>query len=269
MDINPRAEQLQSERRLTAVYFICAALSLISLITTLVVFGYWRDTLNACWGQEELGYRNCSCLLYASSTYRLYIGGEAPICSFVKFSNVPGLVLGLCLGAIHWYRISFTLQRIPKIRQRRPIVQLQQQQQTEGRVAVVTRQSKCCTAWWLTESITLLFESIMALVAAVLLTDGAMKACDQYRQNIIETIHADGNMAALINDRLFCNAIFDFMDYLQPIKYRSSTNFINTGAALYVAMFSMWFAAIGWVFTCVTCAYEAFRYRKCCGAART
>jgi hypothetical protein len=108
----------------------------------------------------------------------------------------------------------------------------------------------------------------MAIAAVVLLTDGSMKACYEYRRNIIETISADGNMAALIKDRLFCNSIFDFMDYLQPTKYRHSSNFINTGAALYVAMFSMWFAAIGWVFACVTCVYEAFRYRKCCGATR-
>lgn len=261
---NPRFKQLVSERRLTVIYFVCAALSTIGLITTAVVFGYWHDTLNICQGQEELGYRHCGCLLYAKSTFRLFIGGDTVICHFVEYSNVPGIVIGLTLGVWHWYRTSFILNKIPKSKRKRRPIARNNDNEMDNNVAVVQKPSTYATVTWLFCAFILLLTALMCLTSAILLTDGAMKACGEYRQNIVETIHADSNMAVLIKDRLFCNAVFDFMDYLQPIKYRFSANFINSGAAIYVALFTMWFAALGWVSSTIICMYEAFRFFGCC-----
>jgi hypothetical protein len=112
-----QAAKARAEHRLAAFYLVAAITAAIGLICTAVVFGYWHFTLDVCDGhstQQDKEKRHCGCLLFAQSSYRLFIGGDTTVCHFVEFSCVPGVVVGLLMAFLHWYRASFVLRRPPK-----------------------------------------------------------------------------------------------------------------------------------------------------------
>jgi hypothetical protein len=122
--------------------------------------------------------------------------------------------------------------------------------------------------WWLGAAVLSTCVALLTLASTVTLTSGMLHSCAQYRENLVETLSADGYMAALITERFSCQAVFDFMDYLQPIRERHSANFINTGVALHFAVFAMWFAAVASVAATLASFFEAMRARHCCCANR-
>lgn len=66
-----------------------------------------------------------------------------------------------------------------------------------------------------------------------------------------------------------CQAIFDFMDYIQKDAPNSRRgDFINTGIALQLALITSWFAVILWIVVSVYTAIRAYKEREvltCCG----
>jgi drug/metabolite transporter (DMT)-like permease len=145
----------------------------------------------------------------------------------------------------------------------------QQQQQVElmqpKQVLVVERPpSTASLLWWLAAAVLSAVLALLTLAAALTMTVGVAQACQQYRENLIESLAADGYLASLLTERLSCQAVFDFMDFLQPIKERHSANFINSGVALHFAIFALWIGAVAWVAAALASVFEALRARSCC-----
>jgi membrane protease YdiL (CAAX protease family) len=109
-----KAAKARAEHRLAALYFVAACTAAVGLICTAVVFGYWHFTLDVCEGHPTQDKRHCGCLLFAQSSYRLFMGGDTTVCHFVEYSCVPAVVVGLLMGFLHWYRASFVIKRPPK-----------------------------------------------------------------------------------------------------------------------------------------------------------
>ncbi|KOB74390.1 Uncharacterized protein OBRU01_06596 [Operophtera brumata] len=82
-------------------------------------------------------------------------------------------------------------------------------------------------------------------------------------------LRATGDHATAIHFRLACQAIYDFMDYLQKDAPNSRRgDFINTGVALQLAIISSYLAVALWATVAVRTALRAYRERHvltCCG----
>lgn len=85
----------------------------------------------------------------------------------------------------------------------------------------------------------------------------------------MQEFHATGDQATAIHFRLACQAIFDFMDYLQKDLPNSRRgDIINTGVSLHLAMIASWFAVILWAAVTAYTAKRAYKERgvlTCCG----
>ncbi|CAG9107329.1 unnamed protein product [Plutella xylostella] len=80
---------------------------------------------------------------------------------------------------------------------------------------------------------------------------------------------ASGDHATAIHFRLTCQAIFDFMDYIQKDAPNSRRgDIINTGVALQLALITAWLAVALWIAVAVYTALRAYKERAvltCCG----
>lgn len=75
--------------------------------------------------------------------------------------------------------------------------------------------------------------------------DGYLYTCKQYRRVLIKDLHLTGTAIEVIQSRLPCNAVYDFMDYLEPITEDIiRDNFINTAAALIAGLVCSFFTFI-------------------------
>lgn len=123
---------------------------------------------------------------------------------------------------------------------------------------------------------------ILLIVNAGILTYGYYSTCKEYRQGLSKNHHITGQMAAAINVRLPCGAIFDFMDYLEPttrqfhrkeyLNYNRPHEekdyergpFINTGLSLQIAISSAWINCVVWVVIFVSNSMILFSERGWC-----
>lgn len=90
-----------------------------------------------------------------------------------------------------------------------------------------------------------IFAAAMAIymfIHAVILSDGYVKTCKQYRSELVKLVHASGAMVGVIQGRLSCSAIFDFMDFLHPDinfdRRRDVKDRIDTSVALSISLVS-------------------------------
>lgn len=62
-------------------------------------------------------------------------------------------------------------------------------------------------------------------------------------------MHSVGNQVAVIQGRLQCTAVYDFMDYLMPdFNYeRRREDRINTSAAMLIAAIATWVGFLLWL----------------------
>lgn len=90
---------------------------------------------------------------------------------------------------------------------------------------------------------------IYTLVHAIMLSDGFFKTCKQYRNEVVKNVHATGNMVGVIQGRLSCSAIFDFMDYLHPdLSFERRRDYrINTSIPLIMAVIASWVSVGCWI----------------------
>lgn len=84
-----------------------------------------------------------------------------------------------------------------------------------------------------------------------------------------QELRSVGNHVSVIHFRLSCQAIFDFMDYLQkeaPMSRRG--DYINTGVSLQLALIMSWVSVGLWILVAIYTARRAYRERDvltCCG----
>lgn len=160
-----------------------------------------------------------------------------------------------------------------------------------GDIAVVTEHTKRlagnpgCICW---TGLTILSCGIGILLIsnAGILTHGYYNTCGEYRKALSKDSQITGQMAAAINGRLSCAAIFDFMDYLEPvtrpfqrkdyINYNRPHEerdfmrgpFINTGLSLQAAIGSAWINCVVWIAIFINYGILINKARGCCGSTR-
>ncbi|XP_075217377.1 uncharacterized protein LOC142322318 isoform X2 [Lycorma delicatula] len=231
--------KIEIEKRLSILYFIVSSCGLISSILMAIIWNYWKYTLNTC-----IDF-NCGCLLYATTTYNTFSGAVISICRFVTFAPIFSLIWGVLIGSYHAYRVCILKQH--NRGNRRPTVTFHSPE--EARVDQAQRKSPLYICLFVMSlSFVLLFFSI-----AIIMTDGYYTACKGYKKAVIKHLSANGNLAAMVYDRMTCGTIFDFLDYIQPdptfleTRFRRGTLIINTGILLQVSIITSWLSLACWI----------------------
>ncbi|CAH2068955.1 unnamed protein product, partial [Iphiclides podalirius] len=116
--------------------------------------------------------------------------------------------------------------------------------------ARISQQNDAVIYCWIPTSCIAAIFGIYTLIHAAIITDGYLKTCFQYRGNLVTKMQAAGDQATAIHFRLTCQAIFDFMDYIQKGAPNSQRgDYINTGVVLQLAIITSWISACLWSVT--------------------
>lgn len=85
--------------------------------------------------------------------------------------------------------------------------------------------------------------TLYMLIHFSIFADGYLYTCKQYRNQLKKLLHISGTAVEVIDVRLSCNAIYDFMDYLQLATGDIiRDNFINTAGGLIAGLVGSFFA---------------------------
>lgn len=100
--------------------------------------------------------------------------------------------------------------------------------------------------WWMMSSIVNGALCIYALVFASITTDGFLYTCTQYRSELVKLLIAAGPSVEVIQGRLSCGAILDFMDYLHhtAVQMRQRYYRIDTAATLIIGLVASWLCVV-------------------------
>lgn len=260
--------QYETERRLSWSYLLVAVLLGVSVLCIAIPYNHWRTTLDVCPG----GYfenTNCGCILFGIRTFQYFNGGHNSNCLYAIFAPLPVIVYAVVMALFHMYRVC--INNIGKYEDEKSTTV----EEIEGESIVVStrtrvsRQNDAVIYCWIpTSSIGAIF-GIYTLVHAAIVTTGFIKTCTQYRGYLVSELRATGDHASAIHFRLACQAIYDFMDYIQKDAPNSRRgDFINTGLALQIAVIASWVSVAIWVGIVILTARRAFRERHvltCCG----
>lgn len=93
--------------------------------------------------------------------------------------------------------------------------------------------SSLASAYWITTTVITIIFTIYSIVHFGLYIDGYYSTCNQYRKALERILGVHGSALPVIYNRLACNGVFDFMDYMQLDTGNAYRNgIINTGLAL-------------------------------------
>ncbi|XP_041974338.1 uncharacterized protein LOC121729781 [Aricia agestis] len=260
--------QYETERRLSWCYGLLVVFLSVSVICVAIPYNHWRSTLDVCPG-SWLENTNCGCIFYGVSTSQYFNGGHNSYCLYAIFAPVPILIYALIMTLFHMYRVCINNVGLYEGEKSTTVEEIEGETiivQSRSRVA---QDSDAIIYCWIPNSCVSLVIAIFNLVHAAVMTDGFLKTCQQYRGYLVRETRASGDQATAIHFRLSCQAIFDFMDYIQKDAPNSRRgDFINTGVALHLALISSWIAVILWITVSVYTAVRAYRERDvltCCG----
>lgn len=115
--------------------------------------------------------------------------------------------------------------------------------------------------FWSPATIIAFVMTIYTLVHAIILTDGFFTTCKQYRNRVVKYVHATGQMVGVLQSRLSCGAIFDFMDYLhEDLSFERRRDYrINTAIPFILAVIAAWLTVVAWIGILVV---NFMRYRQ-------
>lgn len=108
--------------------------------------------------------------------------------------------------------------------------------------------SPLSSAFWITTTVFTVIFTIYSIVHFGIYLDGYYTSCNQYRRTLERNIGLHGSALPVIYNRLACQGVFDFMDYMQldtGNAYRSGI--INTGLALIIGISSSAIASISFI----------------------
>ncbi|XP_026323514.1 uncharacterized protein LOC113232866 isoform X2 [Hyposmocoma kahamanoa] len=221
--------QYQTERRLTWCYAGLALLLALSTICIAIPFNHWKTTLDVCPG----GYfenTNCGCIFFGVSTTQYFNGGHNSYCWYAVIAPIPILVYAILLFLFHMYRVC--ISDVGKYEDEKSTAM----EEIEGESIVVstrhqvTRHNDAVIYCWIPTSCFAAIFCIYNIVHAAIITNGFVRTCTQYRGFLAREIHAAGDHVTVIHFRLMCQAIYDFMDYMQKDTLNSRLGtIINTG----------------------------------------
>ncbi|KAF7991214.1 hypothetical protein HCN44_002776 [Aphidius gifuensis] len=229
----------QAERKLAIFYLSSLILSSISTIFFTIIWKYWSETLNDC---IEI---DCGCILYSVNSYKNFRGRDVSFCKYPIYSLIPSMTVGLILGVYHAYR-SFIHRNLddPQISQ----VVGEIDGDNCGNVFIVGPKKRSpCRVWWIPGFLAAII-CLISLAHAYFILDGYYQTCDEYRKYIIQTLGSTGREVQAIHNRLSCNAIFDYMDYLHPDNYywRRGVE-IYTGYFFQITIVTSWLNFLSWI----------------------
>ncbi|XP_034244552.1 uncharacterized protein LOC117647122 [Thrips palmi] len=243
---------------------LCCA-SLLTVVSLAVILTHWHDALDAC------AHADCGCLLYArvsTSSYAIQ-GSDVSLCWFSGAAPLPGLVFALSLAAWYGYR-GFV--RVPAS-ERRAVTDLRGADGSAVRLvsrggpalqvrgpedtARLTERIARAAAFTIMQGVACLLLGLLAVSHVAVLTDGFLTACREYRHAVLKTLRASGNLAQLVNDRLSCPVIFDFLDYMKPdarevfqdghwFPGQRALATVNTSAALVISLVAAYSCMVLW-----------------------
>ncbi|XP_049888025.1 uncharacterized protein LOC126382258 [Pectinophora gossypiella] len=260
--------QYQTERRLTWCYTGLAVLLALSIICISVAYQHWKATLDVCPG-GWLENTSCGCIFFGSSNFQYFSGGHNSYCLYAIFAPLPIMVYAIIMALFHMYRVC--INNVGQYEDEKSTTM----EEIEGESIMVTsrarvthRNDAVIYCWIPTSCLSAVF-CIYNIVHAGFITHGFLRACTQYRGYLVREFHATGDHASAIHFRLSCQAIFDFMDYIHKDPPNSRRgDFINTGAALQLAIIASWLAVAVWIAVTVYTAVRAYREKDvltCCG----
>ncbi|XP_026764026.2 uncharacterized protein LOC113522520 [Galleria mellonella] len=260
--------QYQTERRLCWCYALLATFLAVSVVCIAIPYNHWRATLDVCPG-SWLENTNCGCIFFGVSTFQYFNGGHNSYCLYAIFAPLPILAYALIMALFHMYRVC--INNVGQYEDEKSTAM----EEIEGEAIVVTTRTRVSQkndaviyCWIPTASIAAIF-CLYNLVHAAIITNGFLKTCSQYRGYLAREIHASGDHVSVIHFRLTCQAIFDFMDYLQKNAPNSRRGeFINTGVALQIALITSWVAVALWIGVVILTSIRAYKERNvltCCG----
>ncbi|KAK9506300.1 hypothetical protein O3M35_008259 [Rhynocoris fuscipes] len=222
------------DSQLFLLYLSTTISSLISMISVLTAWIYWQRTLNTCHVYELDMQRNCGCILYGKWGVQYFRGGDSAFCQFVGLAPTIVILWSGVIAMYHGYRVHCSVKpaKVTLI--------------SKDGVQVINPQvwSKPLIVFTFIMSIAI---SILTFSIGVVLTDGYIKTCREYKKTVIKQLSANGNLAELIFDRMTCGTIYDFIDYLQPdpdfleFQYRRGNWKLHTDLALTIALWCTWF----------------------------
>jgi hypothetical protein len=162
-----------------------------------------KVVLNTCAGnfQSYASYydeRDCGCFLYARDTLSYFVGSHSGYCYYAVFALILPLVFCFTFGCYHCFRVCCRVQR-PRIEKMRT-----QQRSTEIMQLTIEQEisdDDISPYYWTPTSIIAILMLIYTLVHAILLTDGFLSTCKQYRNRIVKNVHATGQ---LVKKHFFC-----------------------------------------------------------------
>lgn len=97
--------------------------------------------------------------------------------------------------------------------------------------------------YWIIVSTFSLFFAAYMLAHFAMFADGFLYSCKQYRRELIKLLNLTGTAVGVVHGRLTCNAVFDFMDYLQPVvRNIERGSYVNTAFALIVGIIASFFS---------------------------
>ncbi|KAL0280641.1 UNVERIFIED_CONTAM: hypothetical protein PYX00_001869 [Menopon gallinae] len=237
------------ESKLFRCYFYSSILLIFFVVTFSVPWGHWAYTLDRCTGQD------CGCILYGRAYHDVFSGGQTEYCQFVTFAQIPLLLITIVLICYHGVRAYITPRRRAKKAAWRgnPLLS------GSRRKSDIDKNLRIVEPPSVAGIISLIATSIIAL--AVLLTalgfliDGYIQSCNEYRRMLVRYLAASGRVAYVLNNRLICSSIFDFMDHLQPDRRRDRNQIfdytrdrINTGLSLLLSIVSLSLNVILWIY---------------------
>ncbi|XP_050316225.1 uncharacterized protein LOC126750615 [Anthonomus grandis grandis] len=230
-------DQLGVEKRLSLCYLVCVALGGITSISTGVAWGHWYRTLDQCVG------RNCSCIIYGKNTLSHFLGGGQSPCIWVTFGPLIYVFFCLCMTCFHGYRVLFTTKS-PRTRTTRSVLAKMEHGSTV-QITTITQEdtSPLPRTFWITLSVLSSLFFAYALIHFAIFVDGYYTTCGQYKRVLEKLLRVDGTAQPVIYRRLYCQSIFDFMDYMQLDTGNAYTSgYINTGLALSFGLSASFFA---------------------------
>ncbi|XP_050665892.1 uncharacterized protein LOC126966058 [Leptidea sinapis] len=260
--------QYETEKRLCWCYGTLSVLLAVSVICVAVPYYHWKATLDVCPG-SWLENTSCGCIFFGVNSFRYFTGGHNSNCLYALIAPVPILVYALLMTLFHMYRVC--INNIGQYEGEKSTTM----EEIEGETIVVTTRTRTNQNYdgviycWIPNASIAGVLAIYNIVHAGIMTDGYNKTCQQYRGRLVTLLQSSGDQATAIHFRLSCQAIFDFMDYLEKDAPNSRRgDFINTGIALQLALITSWTSVIIWIAISVYTGIRAYKEREvltCCG----
>uniref|UniRef100_A0A1B6CGA4 Uncharacterized protein n=1 Tax=Clastoptera arizonana TaxID=38151 RepID=A0A1B6CGA4_9HEMI len=250
---------MDTERNLIYLYLGNALCGVTSSVSLAIVWSYWNYALNSCVNEEE----NCGCILYSTATFNTFTGGTRFFCRFYTYIQIPVVFWAVFTLFFHTYRVCIPTKSKRFRRRGERKVTFNEDGIRSSRLDISERSPPCYT----------LFAVVSALIGFLLLaqvwiiTGGYYFTCREYRKAVAKQLMANGQLSELVFDRLSCESMLDFLDYLQPDpetlldKYRRHYR-IHTAYFLQVALVSSWVSCTLWIATALYNLHKVFEKRK-------